>query len=252
MTLAFYRQLAQMLAQESVVLATVVQVRGSVPREVGAKMIVSANQTWGTIGGGAGEAKVIQQARTVLQTGEKQAVEIDLTGHVDRETQGICGGKMQVWLERWAGEGAIALVRQILDQLQTGQSVILTTSLETAGSPQLLESVPDPIPANAFVETLQPPPTLLIVGAGHCGMQLAKIAHLIGFEIVVQDDRPEWANPQFYPQAAQILTQPIAAAIAQLQTYTHLFAALVTRSYQHDLAALTALLQRTIPVSTSA
>jgi xanthine dehydrogenase accessory factor len=64
---------------------------------------------------------------------------------------------------------------------------------------------------------------------------------------MVQDDRPEWANPDHYPQATQIFTASIRAAIAHLATNTQLYAALVTRGYQYDLEALQALLQRDQP-----
>ena len=67
MVLNYYQQLLRRLETESVVLATVVTIKGSVPREVGAKMMVWGNgKTFGTIGGGAGEAKVIQQALNIL------------------------------------------------------------------------------------------------------------------------------------------------------------------------------------------
>ena len=45
------------------VLATVVNVRGSTPREVGAKMIVREDGQFGTIGGGCGEAEVFRNPR---------------------------------------------------------------------------------------------------------------------------------------------------------------------------------------------
>lgn len=99
----------------------------------------------------------------------------------------------------------------------------------------------------SYVETLQPPPTLLIVGAGHVGIQLAKVAHLIGFQIAVQDDRPEWANAEYYPQASQILVAGIEAAIASLAHHQNLYTALVTRGYTYDLAALQSLLKHPIP-----
>jgi xanthine dehydrogenase accessory factor len=248
MTIAFYQQLAQALERGPVAVATVIQVKGSVPREVGAKMIVNADgQILQTIGGGAGEAKVIHQAMVVLQTGVKQLVEIDLSGAPQRETHGICGGRMQVWLECWSGKAAIELVQQILDQLQTGRSVTLVTPFEPTKSPYLCNDTVASVGLPAFVEALQPPPTLLIVGAGHVGEQLAKMADFIGFQIVVQDDRPEWANRDRYPQANQIFVESIASAIAQLSTQTRLYTALVTRGYQHDLAALQALLNRAIP-----
>lgn len=250
MNLDCYRQLAKTLPQSAVVVATVIAEKGSVPREVGAKMLIYRDDradicTWGTIGGGAGEAKVIRQAKAVLETGEKQTVDIDLSGAAHRETQGVCGGLMQVWLERWSGAAAIELVQQILDRLEAGQAATLVTPL-TGRSPYLSSTASVDSP-NAFIETLQPPPTLLIVGAGHVGIQLAKVAALVGFRVAVQDDRPAWANAQHYPQVDLIFNQPIELAIEQLSAHLQLYAALVTRGYQYDLQALTALLRRPLP-----
>ena len=243
-----FQQLAQVLEYGPAILATVTGVEGSVPREVGAKLVVDANgQVFNTIGGGAGEAKVLRLAQEVLSTGEKQFVEIDLSGAPQRQTQGVCGGHMRVWLERWQGEGAKTLVQTILRQLQTGQSVTLVTPFDEDSDPYLVENTVQIDPVIAFVETLQPPPTLLIVGAGHVGIQLAKVAHLIGFQIAVQDDRPDWANAENFPQASQIFAQGIEAAIAALAPHQNLYAALVTRGYTYDLAALQHLLQRPIP-----
>ncbi|MBW4465247.1 MAG: XdhC family protein [Pegethrix bostrychoides GSE-TBD4-15B] len=263
----FYEALAAALSQGgAAVVATVTHTKGSVPREVGAKMLILPDgRCIDTIGGGAGEAKVIRQALELLQTGQKQVVEIDLTGAPDRETsreanreasreprktEGICGGWMQVWLEHWQGEAAIALVNQILVRLRLGQSITLVTPYGM-GLPYLS----DDQPANAcaetcaetFVETLQPAPMLLIVGAGHVGEQLAKVAQLSGFQITVQDDRPDWANPERYPQA--VIYPQLDQALAQLSGHPQLYVALVTRGYRYDLAALTALLERDLPCS---
>ncbi|GAB4462945.1 MAG: hypothetical protein OHK0037_14660 [Elainellaceae cyanobacterium] len=250
----------------SVVLATVIQVRGSVPREVGARMLVWGDgQIWGTIGGGAGEAKVIRTALNVLDSGEKQRVQIDLSGAPNREIQGVCGGWMQVWVERWQGVEAIALAQEICDRLQSGQPATLVTPFAADQSPFLAPFLAkdegngqaiapystalseSALNESAFIETLQPPPALLIVGAGHVGEQLAKVAALIGFQVMVQDDRPEWANGDRYPQATRIFAEPIASALQQLEHHTQLYAALVTRGYQYDLEALECLLSRSLP-----
>ncbi|MEP0902721.1 XdhC/CoxI family protein [Nodosilinea sp. FACHB-13] len=240
--------MAQALAYGPAVLATVTSVSGSVPREVGAKLVVDVNgQAFNTIGGGAGEAKVLRQAKEVLQTGEKQFVDIDLSGAPQRQTQGICGGHMQVWLEQWQGEAAKSLVQTILHRLHQGQSATLVTPLDGVHNPYLEDKPISIDAAIAFVETLEPPPTLLIVGAGHVGIQLAKVAALIGFQIVVQDDRPEWANLKHYPQASQILRGKIEGAIAALAAHQNLYAALLTRGYTYDLESLQQLLQLPIP-----
>lgn len=238
----FDRQFAQVLETMPAVLATVIQTQGSVPREVGAKMLICADgRILGTIGGGAGEAKVIQQAHAILETGRKQWVDIDLTGALHRETQGICGGTMRVWLERWQGERSLSLVLQIMTMLEAGQTVSIVTPFDDR-APYLSEDCPK----HAFIETLHPAPTLLIVGAGHCGIQLAKVADLVGFQVIVQDDRAEWANAELYPQA-RVAHCAIDEVVDELANHTELYAALVTRGYQYDLAALKALLNRKLP-----
>ncbi|WP_204368429.1 XdhC family protein [Neosynechococcus sphagnicola] len=78
------------------------------------------------------------------------------------------------------------------------------------------------------------------------GEQVAKVADQIGFQIAIQDDRPQWADPDRYPKNSQIF-DAIPMAIAHLADQSQLYAALVTRGYSYDLAALTALIQRPIP-----
>ena len=243
MTIQFYQQLIQVLNQGAAVVATVTRVRGSVPREQGAKMIICEDgRTFNTIGGGAGEAKVIQQAKEVLKTGEKQWVEIDLSGALERETQGVCGGLMQVLLERWSGEKAIALAEKILAHLQIGQSIVLITSFEDQIPYILTSEYPIPSSDQIFIETLQPPPTLLIVGAGHVGEQLAKIADFIGFKIVIQDSRLEFTHAERFPPNSIIYNQSIFKVLEQLKGYNNLYIALVTRGYQYDIEALKCIL----------
>ncbi|OKH25411.1 XdhC family protein [Chroogloeocystis siderophila] len=255
--LEFYQQMAQALRQDSVVLATVVSVTGSVPREVGAKMLVCRDRTIGTIGGGAGEAKVIRQALEVLVTGEKQVVEIDLSGASQRKTQGVCGGAMQVWLERWSGDEAIKLVEQIIEVLSSGGCETLV--MPFSGDLQPYLEVGDNEPqrsqsraevstgvrrerrGGAFREVLMPLPTLLIVGAGHVAVPLAAIAAMIGFRVTVVDDRAEFATRERFPQANAVIAQPLTLALTC--ALNSQYVALVTRGIQHDLEALRFLLK---------
>ncbi len=60
----FYHKLDEYLSRgDTVAVATITEVEGSVPREVGAKMIIHPlGQHYGTIGGGCGEADVIRAA----------------------------------------------------------------------------------------------------------------------------------------------------------------------------------------------
>lgn len=100
-----YARLADFVAAgEAVAVATIVDVKGSVPREVGAKMIIHPlGQHVGTVGGGCGEADVIRAALDVIQTGQPTTVRVDLTEDVSMQALGVCGGIMDVFVEQIAG-----------------------------------------------------------------------------------------------------------------------------------------------------
>ncbi len=248
--LEFYQQLAETLKKSDVVLATVINTKGSTPREVGAKMFISADgKTLGTIGGGAGEAKVYQQALQLLKTGKKQFVEIDFSGVPQRETQGVCGGTMQVLLELWSGFESLNLVNQIIDALTSGNSATIITPFNTDEKPYLLQQteVIASLHSTALIETLLPPPTLLIIGAGHIGVSLAQVAKIAGFQVIVQDDRPDFATQERFPDASLVLAKPVSSIPEILDKNTNLYVALVTRGYLQDLAALRLLSNYQLP-----
>jgi xanthine dehydrogenase accessory factor len=234
----FYQQFTIELAKHPLVLATVIQVSGSVPREAGAKMLIcSDRRTIGTIGGGTGEAKVIQQALMVLKTNTQQFVEIDLSGEPGRETDGACGGTMRVWLERW-DKTRLPLVEKIIFALENGEPVAIVTPFDQA--PYLLsESIAAPYltATGCFVEPIEPPPILLIVGAGHIGFQLARIAHIAGFQVVVSDDRPDLITIKRFPNAV-LLTTSIDLALQRMSCARSRYVALVTRSIEQTINTL--------------
>ena len=95
-----YHQLKQFQDEGvPVAVATITEVRGSVPREVGAKMIIHPlGKHVGTVGGGCGEADVIRAGLDVIQDGEARNVEVDLTEEISMKSLGVCGGIMTVFV----------------------------------------------------------------------------------------------------------------------------------------------------------
>ena len=82
-------------------LATIVSTRGSTPRKVGARMVVDPDRGLvGTVGGGCGEAEVIESARRVLESGTPERVRVDLTEDFTTWSPAVCGGVMDVFVER--------------------------------------------------------------------------------------------------------------------------------------------------------
>jgi xanthine/CO dehydrogenase XdhC/CoxF family maturation factor len=87
-------------ARRPVALATVLRTRGSVPRHPGSKMIVDPERGLvGTIGGGCGEADVIEAARDVVESGRPRVVRVELMDAVDSWSPAVCGGVMEILVE---------------------------------------------------------------------------------------------------------------------------------------------------------
>jgi xanthine dehydrogenase accessory factor len=84
-----------------VALATIVRCKGSTPRGIGSKMLVDPERgLTGTVGGGCGEAEVIEAAREVVRTGRPQLLRIDLTHDLLSWSPAVCGGIFDVFVER--------------------------------------------------------------------------------------------------------------------------------------------------------
>ncbi len=80
-----------------------------------------------------------------------------------------------------------------LAALKSAQPVRLTLAKSGGG---LVESAPNEEgELEIFIQILQPNPTLLLIGAGHIGQVLVKMAKILGWRVVVVDDRPDFITP---------------------------------------------------------
>ncbi|MDB4950759.1 MAG: hypothetical protein JWM27_3408 [Gemmatimonadetes bacterium] len=84
-----------------VALCTIVRRKGSTPRGVGSRMLVDPERGLvGTVGGGCGEAQVIEAAHAVVATGVPRMVRVDLTEDLHSWSPAVCGGVFDVFVER--------------------------------------------------------------------------------------------------------------------------------------------------------
>lgn len=84
------------------VLITVMEAKGSTPREAGVKMVVTTSEQFGTIGGGNLEFQAIEEARKLLETASKPAVKDYPLGP---KLAQCCGGAVSVFLEPFLPAG---------------------------------------------------------------------------------------------------------------------------------------------------
>ncbi len=93
-------------------LVTVIEVRGHAPREAGAKMVVSRDRIWGSVGGGNLEATAVARAREMIEsgTGQPEIRESQLNPRARTEHgRQCCGGVVRLLLEPLAVPPVVAL-----------------------------------------------------------------------------------------------------------------------------------------------
>ncbi|MBI5873931.1 MAG: XdhC family protein [Candidatus Omnitrophica bacterium] len=94
-----------------------------------------------------------------------------------------------------------------------------------------------------FIEALEPAKKLVIAGAGHIGLALSFIAKLLGFFVIVVDNRRVFADKNRFPHADRIICAPYKRALAQVEIGKDTFVVIVTHGHVHDTECLEAALE---------
>ena len=97
---------------------------------------------------------------------------------------------------------------------------------------------------DVYIEPIEPSPELFVVGAGHVGFHLARLAQDVGFRVHVIDDREKFANRDRFPDATEVVAEDIPTWIERSALPPHAFVVIVTRGHTNDLEALRALAPR--------
>ncbi|NAZ26586.1 MAG: XdhC family protein [Thermogladius sp.] len=111
------------------------------------------------------------------------------------------------------------LYSEALKALKEGKPRLLKLALRRDNIPK------DAIPTNqlcggvveAFINVIEPSPRLILAGGGNVGKPIADIANIIGFRVIVIDDKQELANPQRYPYAEKVMVGNLEEEVGKLQ-----------------------------------
>ena len=95
-----------------------------------------------------------------------------------------------------------------------------------------------------YIEPLEATPRLYVIGAGHVGYHLARLAHTIGFRTTVLDDREKFANTDRFPDASEVIVDTIPEWLHRADLSPNAYVVIVTRGHTHDLDALRTLAAR--------
>jgi xanthine dehydrogenase accessory factor len=259
-----------------VVLASIVSLQGSTPRHNGAKMAVGKEgKNYGTVGGSLLEATAISESRKVLSLGKSKFMHFDLNNNSVFSNGMICGGQADLLLEYiavtaanqkffkdWQGAMTGSSNFYYLTQLQeSGDSVritghgLLTPDGKLTGDCILTEtdiqtikeelhnisatSVMNVRESRIIIDPMRKLKTVYCFGAGHVAAPTAHVASLVGFRVVVIDDRAEFANTTRFPEAYKVsVTQDFNKALEGLDIDRDSFIVILTRGHQYDRVVL--------------
>ena len=191
-------------AREPFALCTVVATRQSVPRDAGAKMLVAPDASiCGTVGGGPLEASVVFEAVQLLR--------------------GDGGSGLRHFALTAAGDAAEPLTAAPAPGEDLG--------MKCGGQ------------VSIFIDVVRPTARMLLYGAGHVGERVANLAGEAGLDVVVVDDRPEFARRDRFPRASEVRCADLAKApLGGVSPGAQDFVVILTRCHALDEAVLEAAL----------
>ena len=254
---------------EALAAVTIVTNEGSTPRTAGSKMLVFADGSIaGTVGGGLGEGMAIVAAKETLAAGPSRLLGIDMTGQASAGADLICGGRMRVFIERLDPDAATReLFAALAGHLAAGHSCLIVARIGDGTSgraliapdgatgdalpPEALEAarkqgrgIAAPIcfeaaGASWMLEPALARDPLYIFGGGHVSRPTCHMAAMVGFGVTVFDDRPEFANPERFPDARETLAyKDLAECFAGRAYEENASVVIVTRGHAQDKDAL--------------
>ena len=244
---------------ETVVLGGIIGASGSVPRSSGARMLVTADgRLYGSVGGGMVEGSCHDRAKKLLAAGTgHELAEFHMQPSDAAEAGMVCGGSVTVLLQ-CLSRNELPLFQQLREAYRTGQRPVLLTFVAREEAPRLAllhrdaeGLVPEELTSEitrknrrqpfvtlsgvheVLVEPLVHPGVVHLAGAGHVAQATAPLAVYAGFDVVVMDDREEFANRQRFPEAREIrVLDGFADCLTDLGPDD--YAVIVTRGHIHD------------------
>jgi xanthine dehydrogenase accessory factor len=230
-----FQALAEAARQnEPVALGIISGVKGSSPQKIGAMaLFYQDGRIQGTLGGGCLEAEIQRRALDSLRTGEAGAFDLLLDHDFGWDDGLICGGKVEGLIlpnAQTAGEQLWAAL--------TERRAAVTWGVGADYSIRRVEDPTSEISGLLYCETIYPPCLLCIAGAGHIAQAVAPLAAQLDFKVMVFDDRPSLASPQFFPREVQLETGVWEKLLSIPLPEGPAFGLIVTRGHRHDALVL--------------
>jgi xanthine dehydrogenase accessory factor len=277
---AVYKEAANLARNgDPFALATVVGTAGSTPQKQGATLLVRGDGTTvGTLGGGCVEGDIWFAAKEALRehTGplfKRYYLNEDIAARDGL----VCGGTMFFYIDPVEHTDAFASLGTEIDAAYEGgpplavATVVKSASLthgarlvvrhdgstvgtlgEAAVDARAVEAAAEVMPMGKsssiktdegdeiFVTGHTSPATVVLVGGGHVNLQVARVAQILGFRVMVTDDRPEFANRERFPMAEDFSVAPYDRGLSSFDITPNDAIVVGSRGHHFDDLALEA------------
>ena len=277
---AVYKEAANLARNgDAFVLATVVGTAGSTPQKPGATLLVRGDgSTVGTLGGGCVEGDIWFAAKEALRehTGplfKRYYLNEDIAARDGL----VCGGTMYFYIDpversdefvdlgaeidaAYEGGPPLAVATVVKSaRLPLGARLVVRSDGSTAGTlggaavdARAVKAAAEVMPMGksssiktddgdeVFVAGYTSPATVVLVGGGHVNLQVAKVAQLLGFRVMVTDDRPEFANRDRFPMAEEFCVAPYDRGLSAFDVTPNTAIVVGSRGHHFDDLALDA------------
>lgn len=241
---------------QTAALVVVTSAKGHTPQVVGARMLVLADgRIEGTVGGGRFEHEVTRRAVSIA-AGHRAEL---LTLRLGAELGMCCGGVMEVLItpvttaDGWLEQACLAMasgkerwLRTSLGPATLGQRTLSDRPGEPEGDRRFEGAGLEGSGPRTLLERLGAPARLLLFGAGHVSQPTARIGTMLGYRVVVIDDRADWNTPGRFPTASERVLVPYEDFLDSLNTRPSDAAVIVTRGHDFDQLILEALIDTNV------
>lgn len=266
-----YQQLKQQ--SQSAVLATIIETIGSTYQKAGARMVITQQEKLiGLLGGGCFERDLIEQARTVMETGQSRIVFYDMRSQED-VVWGLglgCNGAVRILLQCLEVKHNFSPLNYFAEVADTDTSLSIATVIDSAhpnypvGTTiacgrgldcqlvSILQNQPISVASiqpveldgqsiQVFFQPIQPPLKLLILGAGPDAVPLLQIAKSLDWRVTVVDYRPAYLAEASFLSADQLLLATSDNLQQQLDLDSFSAVVVMTHNLENDAKFLQAL-----------
>jgi len=133
------------------------------------------------------------------------------------------------------GGGALEkhVIELCIEAIKEGQSKSVDLPLNSKGVEMICGGG-----VEIFIDVYKQKPKLLIVGGGHVGYALYKIASLMDFDIIIFEDREEFLTPERFPLAKKLVLGPLRETLRNYEIDENSYVVIVSRSHSTDQESL--------------